>query len=770
MPVVKLKISPLLLTLTLAFGATTGMAQSVQLVPATKLEELVDKEALNNAALHIAGDVLQGQVNEAVKLSGSAQLRRSGTAVKADQIEYNFVTDRAIADGGVQLNHKGNVFEGSRLELKVDGFQGYFLNPTYRLAKNGATGDAARIDFLGETRTTLDKATYSTCRRVPGIEWLPDWVLNATRIEMDTEQDIGVAQGAVLHFKEVPILALPTISFPLGNGRKTGFLSPSYSTDSLSGFELTTPFYWNIAPHRDATLFPTVSAKRGVNLGVELRYLEARYAGQVRVDVMPNDRLRDESRWGLSTQHQQYMDTDVGKMGLSLGLNRVSDDNYWRDFPRATGLLAQRLLPSEAKLSWSQGEWSSGLRLSKWQTLQDISAPINPPFDRLPQWNLMYQRTNWGGLDVNFETQLTRFKADAMLTGQVNGNRAYFTSEVSRPFKSPSAFLTPKLIFNASNYQFDTPLSNGTTSARLLVPTVSLDSGLVFEREVQWSGRGFVQTLEPRAFYVYTPYRDQSLLPNYDSVERDFNFSSLFTENLYSGGSRIADGNFLTFGLSSKLFEQTTGAERVRFGIAQRFRFTTQRVTLPGGVADSSRLTDFLLAGAVHLNPVWSVEVAQQLNPTNLTSTRSTAGVRYSPAAFKVLNAAYRYQKDTHEQAEVSWQWPVAHVFGRAVADATGFDARWYSVGRLNFSITDRKLVDSVIGFEYDAGCWVGRVVVENLARSDATSNKRVLLQLDFIGFASLGSGTLKTLRTAIPRYQSLRETAEAQGRFSMVE
>jgi LPS-assembly protein len=404
------EFKPFVLAIHLALIAGAATAQTSaspptpSLTPSVKLEEAVPKEAEKAGATYVAGDSVSGEPEKQVIVKGNAELRRPGTVIRADLVEYEQATDKARATGNVRMNRQGNVYEGTELEVKVDTLQGYFLKPKFQLLKNDATGDADRADFLDDKHSVIQNARYSTCRRVPGAEWLPDWFLKASRIEMDSEEEVGAAENAVLRFQGIPILALPYLSFPLSSKRKTGMLPPTMATDSLNGFELTTPYYWNIAPNRDATLYPTVSTKRGINLGGEFRYLEPNYGGQVRLDVMPNDRLRDATRWGVSTQHQQRVDTGYGGLGLNLAVNRVSDDNYWRDFPRAYGSLTQRLLPSEAALSWAKGDWTSELRTSKWQVLQDVTAPIVPPYDRLPQWTTTYNKLNLGGFDVSAET------------------------------------------------------------------------------------------------------------------------------------------------------------------------------------------------------------------------------------------------------------------------------------------------------------------------------------------------------------------------------
>ncbi|MDP2024280.1 MAG: LPS assembly protein LptD, partial [Hydrogenophaga sp.] len=353
----------------------------------------------------------------------------------------------------------------------------------------------------------------------------------------DNEEDVGTAQGALLSFKGVPLLPIPYITFPLSDRRKSGFMPPTLGLDNVNGAEVSVPYYWNIAPNRDATFTPSVMSKRGVNLASEFRYLEADYAGQMRLDLMPSDQLRERNRWGLSYAHQGTLKnrlTDNG-LALNLTLNRVSDDNYWRDFSRTGASLTQRLLANDASLSWTNGYFASSVRMLKWQTLQDVDSPIVPPYDRLPQLAMRYARSNIRGFDFSVDADATQFKADRTLTGQPNGQRVFSSFQVAHPWISPSGFITPKLRLHATNYQFDGALANGLTSASRVVPTFSLDSGLVFERDTRVFGRAFRQTLEPRAFYVLTPYRDQSSLPNYDSGINDFNFASIYTDNAFVG-------------------------------------------------------------------------------------------------------------------------------------------------------------------------------------------------------------------------------------------
>lgn len=739
--------------------------------PSPMLQEKIPEAARNLQPAYVFGDSISGQADVRAVIEGNAELRRSDTIVRANRMEYTVADDRVQAEGQVHINRAGNVFDGDRLDLEVEAFRGNFTDANYRFLATQAHGDASEVEFLDRERSIIRNATYTTCQRDNEASWEPDWVLKASSIHLDQGTQVGYARGAKLQFKGVTVLPIPVVSFPLSDQRKSGLLPLTIGLDNVSGFEYTQPYYWNIAPNRDATLSSTLMTKRGVNLGGEFRYLEPTYQGKLRLDYMPGDRLRDRDRWAYGVLHQGTIASPFGALGLNLNLNRVSDDNYWRDFTRrgeTNRLLNSRLLPSDATLGWSGQDSTLMLRTLKWQTLQDVASPITPPYDRMPQLQWRYTPLNLGhGLDMTVEADTTRFEADPTLTGQPNAQRSYLSAEISRPFLSPGAFFTPKLKLHASQYDFDGALSNGMTSAARTLPTLSLDSGLVFERETQLFGRNLLQTLEPRAFYTYTPYRDQSMLPVYDTGLNDFNLATIYSENSYSGHDRFADNNLLTLGLTTRLIDADTGAESARFGVAQRVRFSDQRVTLPGEVPATDRLSDILFGASINWTPQWALDAAVQYNRETAHSERTTVAARYSPGNYRTISAAYRLQRGTSEQVDVGWQWPIRNPW--ASEDKGREGGRWYSVGRLNYSLQDRKLVDTVVGFEYDSCCWVGRVVLERLQSSVTTSNTRLLFQVEFVGFSrlSLGANPLQSLKDNIPRYQPLRQTTTVPSRFS---
>lgn len=749
--------------------------QALSLRPSGLLEEKIAPAQRDEAPVFLQGDRISGRPDLETVIEGDAVFRKAGTTISADRLEYDQPTDRARATGNVRINRGGNIYEGPLLDLKVDAFEGYFQEPRYQFLQNDAHGQADRAEFLDETHTIIRNATYTTCRREPGPDWMPDWILRAATITLDNDEDIGLAQGAVLSFKGVPLLPVPAISFPLSDKRRSGVLPPTIASNSVNGSEVVLPYYWNIAPNRDATITPTVMTLRGVDMGGEFRYLEPTYSGAVRVNYMAADKLREMDRWGLAYLHNGSIATGLpsgSRVGVAVNLNRVSDDNYWRDFTNSSATLTQRLLPSSVAASWGQGAFSSSVQVLKWQTLQDVTAPIVPPYDRVPQLAARYAQTNVRGFDWSVDGDFTQFDADRSKTLQPNSQRGFTLLQLSRPWIAPAGFFTPKLQLHATAYQFDAPLANSDRSASSTVPTFSLDSGLVFERDTALLGRDFVQTLEPRAFYVYTPYRNQSALPNYDTAANDFNFASIYTENTFVGHDKISDNNLLTVGLTSRLLDPESGAQIARFGVAQRLRFEAQQVTLtPATAPQAAGVSDVLMGASVNVNDHWALDSTVQYNAKTEQSERSTVGARYNPGSYRVVNAAYRFQRNLSEQVEVSWQWPLNDLWGDRGSDMGAGrgqgEGRYYGVGRMNYSMNERRLVDTILGVEYDAGCWLGRVVVQRIQTSASSATQSVMFQLEFVGFTKLGISPQRTLTSNISRYQNLRETGTAHSRFS---
>ncbi|MES2103473.1 MAG: LPS-assembly protein LptD [Pseudomonadota bacterium] len=712
--------------LPVAVKATDAVIPEVKLVGSNKAD---DKVSDKDAPTVIQSDSMNGRPERIVNFDNNVEIVKGGMTMNADHATYRNLEDEVEASGHLRLQRYGDCYSGDSTRMQMDTGIGYIENPIYKLVKNNAQGHATRIDFKSEEHSVINNGTYSTCE---GLN--PDWYLKAETLNLDTGLDSAVAKKATVYFKDVPILVAPSLSFPLSGARQSGLLPPTFGASSTGGVEFGLPYYYNIAPNRDLTLYPKLIARRGLQLGAEGRYLGETYSGETSVEGLLNDQQTKTNRWSIASVHKQKL---LPNVDFTWDINAASDDNYPSDFSRSITKTAQRLLLREADLVYYGSIWSLGLRLSNYQVLQDPAAPITRPYDRLPQLNFHAEQRDLMGLDWAVDSSLTRFWHPTM----VRGSRAVFNPQLSYPIINPGWFITPKISLHATSYQLSNPDPGQPSDLSRVLPTVSIDSGMVFERKANFFGENITQTLEPRLFYVRTPYKDQSLFPNFDSATADFNFAQIFSENRFTGSDRIGDSNQITAALISRYIE-ASGEERLRLAIGQRFYFNTQRVALPDAVATQSR-SDLLLSADGKISKTLSADAALQLSQSDRQSVRANYGVRWQPEAGKALNAEYRFQRDTLEQLDISGQWPIAK--------------RWYAVARSNYSLLDKRLVEGVAGFEYRADCWSFRVIAQRFATAtlQSTSAFSFQLELNGLGRFGLGSNPIDVLKKNISGYQS---------------
>ena len=306
------------------------------------------------------------------------------------------------------------------------------------------------------------------------------------------------------------------------------------------------------------------------------------------------------------------------------------------------------------------------------------------------------------------------------------------------PLQTAYASITPKLGFNVTRYLID-PNSGGFTDQDRALPIFTADSSVVFERPTSLGGSPFLQTLEPRLYYVWIPYRDQSNIPVFDSAQQDINFATIYSENQFSGWDRINDANQLTIGVTSRLISTDSGTERLRAGLAQRYYFEDQAVTLPGVPIRTSSSSDLLAALSGLIAPHLTAELGLQYS-TNFSETQKfNAGLRYQPGPGRVLNVSYRETINTLQQTDFSIQWPVWRGL-------TGL-ARW------NYSLQDSRTLEALLGAEYNADCWALRLVAHRFATTTQDASTTLFIQLELTGMSRIGSNPMETLRRNIAGY-----------------
>jgi LPS-assembly protein len=757
-------------------AASAVSEAAFELRPSARLPLSRPKRTGQSLPIFMSAQELRGRPDRDAVAEGDVEFRQGNLLIRADTMSYDMAEDLATARGHVRIERDGDVFTGPELQLRVNQFEGYFLSPTYYFALTQAGGKAQRVDFINDQRVVATGATYSSCP--PDGSQDPPWFLSADRVRLNFDENEGVAEGGVLRFFGVPILAAPTLSFPLTDERKSGWLPPNYDFDTRSGVKVSAPYYWNIAPNRDATFTPAVIARRGFGLDSEFRYLEPRYEGALRLHLLPNDRLTRTDRFGLNASHESNP-LETTQYGLKL--LRVSDDDYWKDFPRSVGSLTPRLLLSDAQLSRSFGEWTTYARVMKWQVLQgsDPVARFETPYERAPQLGLRTLRRIGGGLDLAMEAEVNHFvnPTATLDPSRVTGTRAHTLASLSRAWATPGWTLTPRLSLNAASYDLDQAMTTGPWAgqrrASRVIPTFSIDSQWVLERDAQLFGRGLRQTLEPRLVYSRTPYKDQSGLPMFDSAPKDFNLNTLYSDNVFSGIDRVSDANQVTMGVTTRWLDPENGAEMLHLGLAQRYLLRTQKITAEGTPSTRS-LSDVYLDASTSWIPKVVLSSALQYNPEIGRAVSYSNTATYAPAPFKVLSVSYTGARNFSEQVALGWQWP---LYGPASTGERGSPlirsgsrgegrscaGTVYGVGRVNYSMRDSRVTDSIVGFEYDAGCWIGRVVAERLSTGLNEATSRVLIQLELVGLSRLGANPLQLLKDNVPGYRLLRDRANPQ-------
>lgn len=696
-----------------------------------------------NAPIVVEGREISGRLDFNLRLQGDARLSKNDLVLSADLIDYLVVPDQVIISGSPAKIERISP-EGSdtlftpRAQIELLANTGVVEQPQITYGRIGGRGKADRIELLAQQVTRMLGAEYTTCR--PGDD---SWVLKAREITIDQIEGEGEARGAKLYFKGTPILAAPYMPFPVDDERASGFLPPSLGITTRTGLDVTVPIYWNIAPNRDFTFEPRLMTRRGVLLGGLGRYLEPSFAGSVRAEWLPRDEQLGRQRWLVDAEHAWQPEFAREWRG-GWKYQKVSDDQYFADVARNVGNINTLFLPREGYLSYTRPWWNVSARVQQFQTLQDPLAPVLPAYWREPQLNFNYYRADVRGFVATANAEFARFKHPTLTEGW----RAYLQPALEYPVVEPGYFIRPRVALHMTRYgQLETPgvipgTATSPRSASRTLPIISVDTGLVFEREQGIFLPHLRQTLEPRLFYLRVPYRDQNALPNFDSAATDFGFAQLFSPNRFSGNDRISDADALTMALTSRYSDPATGLERLRLQIGKRFNFETPRVDVPGTTLPVLRSSDLLLSAAGRISQAWALDTSVQLNSRDNTAVRSSVGLRYSPAERNIFNLTYRYQRELLEQIEFSTQWQLG--------------GRFYAVARWNYSIREKRSPESLAGVEYDADCWVARLVVNRYATATGQANNSLFFQLELSGLGGIGTDPLSLLKRSIPGYSKL--------------
>jgi LPS-assembly protein len=742
-------------TRTLAIAAALAMvpafadddAQGIRL----KIEKQLHMAPIRperEGAKFLEADHVEGDQNKKLTATGNVTMRQRGVMISGDHVDYYGDEQKAIVTGHVRIDRDGDVAVGPRAEYHMDTDTGSMDKPVLTLAKKperrtSSRGQAVNAILEPERKTRLMQAEYTSCP-VPR----DDWFLRVNELLLDSEKNIGEATHGTVYYLGVPILYAPYMTFALDNKRKSGFLAPTFGTSGQSGFEVALPYYWNIAPNMDATITPKLLTKRGMQVAGEFRYLEPKFSGQIDAEFLPHDRIAEEDRYFLGIHHVESL---WPGWTASLNAQKVSDDNYFRDLTTKIALTSQTNLPRDLQLNYGSDIWALTARVLGYQTLQDIGNDVPIPYNILPALTAVGAGQNIHGFDWQLYSELSSFRHPVL----TNGQRFIVQPSVSYPITASYGYITPKIGYNYTRYNVDPNNSQGLVDSSRELPIASLDAGLYFERLATFGNTGFLQTLEPRLYYLYVPFKDQTQLPNFTTAEADFNFQRIFSENRFVGGDRIGDANQLTIALTSRLVESATGLERLKMGIGQVVYFEPPRVTLSSEAPPPAKSSDLLGFVSGQIAPSTTMDAGLQYTPTTGQSEKIYVGAHYAPEPGSIFNAAYRYTRGSTDpndpagptgiqQVDLSTQWPVLKNVQAL--------ARW------NYSIVDHKLIEGLVGFEYNAGCWQLRAVAHRFITATETYSTSFQIQLELTGLSRIGINPLETLRQNITGYKRTDE------------
>ncbi|MEO8747515.1 MAG: LPS assembly protein LptD [Rhodanobacter sp.] len=699
-------------------------------------------------------------------LSGDVVMQRADQQLQADTVDYNDTTTDYDARGNVRYQEEGQLLAASHLRGNSNASRGIADDVRYQLLQSRGNGVAKQGHMLDAQHTLYSAASYSTCDVGHHV-----WEFRAKSIDIDKVKGVGVARDTTMRIGNVPILYLPYFSFPTDQRRKSGFLSPTIGNNSRSGFEVSTPYYLNLAPNYDATLDPRYYSERGSLLAGEFRYLRPGTTAQANVEYVPKDNgesdgladTKGKSRYLVNLSDSTQLWPGWRFNGA---YNHVSDSSYLYDYGNALSRTPVYLLQSGAALSGSGKWWSASFGATTYENTNPFNTDASLPYRQLPyaRYSLDIPLNRW--LEAGVDAQAVAFRK----AGYVEGQREDVYPYLSADFGSSAWFVRPKLAWRYTAYQLGSgyqdygyfgKLSAGSTSPftqespTRSLPIVSVDSGLVFDRSTSLFGSSYTQTLEPRLYYLYVPYRNQDNLPLFDTNLMSFDYWQLFSTNQFAGADRQMDANKLTAALTTRLLDDG-GVERVSASIGQiRYLSRPQRIL---GTDWSG--SPYVAQLDVQLSDRWRLNSSYQWSPNSRQVDLASVGVQHRLGGDGILNLSYHFRRGLLEQYSASAVYPLS-------GDWRLFAAWTYAPGSNRAYNAPTGTVDALLGVEYDSCCVTLRLVDRNYVNQSyfvgappppgSNFNRRdnaVMFEIVFKGLGSTGGQIDPLLRRDILGYQ----------------
>jgi len=730
----RLIIASFLLGPSVAHAAEPLACQNTLNTQLTEREPLSRPALTNEQTIELTAGEIEAQLSDKprAEMTGGVLLRRGDKLAGADVAKFDPDQRALHLIGRVRYEDPATQILSDSAEFSYDSGRIAFVGAEFTLGNSNSRGSADNLLINQQGQLQLDDVSYTTCP--PGSK---DWELQAGDIDLDTQRGIGTARNIKLRFKNVPILWAPYISFPIGDARKSGLLTPEIGSSGRSGNEIRVPYYWNIAPNYDATITPRLLTERGLQLQTEFRYLTETSDGTLIAQYLPDDDLLDQERHLLSVDHRTLFRSGWRNL---IDFREVSDNQYFEDLGGSLSLSSITQLNQSVSFDWHNDNMSFFGQVQNYQTLDDAILPTDEPYQRLPQLLFSgYWPNQFLGLAAGLNGELVNFDRDVGVTGW----RLNVSPQLELPLGKPGWFVKPAVALDYTQYDLSNTLPGEETELSRSLPIASLDTGWIFERSMKSSkGSRRIQTIEPRILYAHIPHRDQDDLPVFDTIVPDLNLVQLFRKNRFLGVDRIGETDQISIGITSRVLDVSTGKELVAATIGQTRYLSDQQVTLPGGVPASSESSDYIAEVRFLLYQNLNFDFGHQWGGSANNTTQSEARLQYRPSTNRVLNLAYRYRRGSIEQGDVSWSWPLSN--------------QWNFVGRYNYSFRDQKVLEQFFGLEYESCCWGLRVFARDyISTRDGTSDSSIGLQLVLKGMTSVGTAADKLLERGILGYSA---------------
>ncbi len=694
----------------------------------------VEAPAGEPGTVELRADSARAVDNNIFSLEGNAIAEMDWQRLEADRMTYNQDEDRIDAEGNLVYTSPELLVDGTRGTFYPDTDIGNVEEARYALPDKHARGIATSVELKGREWQHMRDISYTTC----SVE-STDWEIFAKKVDLDQAAGTGTARHARVELKGIPVLYSPYLSFPLDDRRKSGFLFPRIGFTDETGFDLSTPWYWNIAPNRDATIVPRLMTDRGLMLGGEFRYKNEHNKGSISGEYLPSDKRFDyENRYLVGFQH---MGNPWPRLRTAVRASQVSDDFYFDDFGKNLVQTSQTNLERTAMADYFGRGWDLGVMVQNYQTIDPTIPPGSRPYEQLPRVVLNVEpASRYLGMkfDANAEFNNFRHSGDVL----VEGTRFDIQPTIRLPVYRPGWYIDPSVAVRYTAYSLTSNVQGGDDTPDRTTPIVSLDAGSFFERSSRWGDTDFVQTLEPRLFYLYVPYVNQDEIPVFDTSQYDFNYWTLFQENRFSGPDRMGDANQLAVALTSRLLNPANGVEQLSVSIGSLLYFSDREVTLPGepvGTDSSSNIIGELTLGLTHN---WRAIAETQWNPHESQAERNSLHLQYRKGSRQLVNFAYRYRRGIQEQTDISAVWPLGNS--------------WHLVGRWYYSLLDKETLEAMGGLGYESCCWSVQVVARSFIKNRDELNNAIFMQVELKGLGRLVNTVDKALERGILGYDSL--------------